>query len=378
MSKTEMPAIRYDERKKRWRMDARDQGRRKTFYSTKPNEKAVQADMKKQLFNWKAGDDLKSDMRLLKAWEAYLAQTKTSTSVSTYRQREQIGRMYIIPALKIKKVSDITKADWQKCINDAYDVKKLSRKSLQNIRGTISNFCSYAADDRIISDAEIPRLKIPHQTKKGVRKILQPDELNRLLSEAPDPFYINVFQFIAQTGLRRGEACGLMWTDIKTVSIKDKKLSLLSIGRSIDEKLNITPGKTDHAQRSFILPDDTVNLLMTHRNQLAKHNIISPWIFPHTDGNMLSPNILSIAWTRFRDAHEYNSSLHELRHTFSSMNQAAMPLSLLQRILGHSSGMDTYGVYGHEVDGELLEAQKIVNGVLRNIKNDVKVTVKRN
>ena len=52
-----------------------------------------------------------------------------------------------------------------------------------------------------------------------------------------------------------------------------------------------------------------------------------------------------------------------------------MPLALLQRLAGHTSNMDTYGVYGHDVDGELLKAQKIVNNVLRNIKNDVKVTV---
>jgi len=39
--------------------------------------------------------------------------------------------------------------------------------------------------------------------------------------------------------------------------------------------------------------------------------------------------------------------------------------------------MDTLEVYGHDVDGELLEAQKIINGVLENIQNDVKVTVKK-
>ncbi len=58
------------------------------------------------------------------------------------------------------------------------------------------------------------------------------------------------------------------------------------------------------------------------------------------------------------------------------MTQYAMPDALLKRLVGHTMNTDTSGIYGHEVDGELLEAQRIVNGVIRNIKNDVKVTVK--
>ena len=49
----------------------------------------------------------------------------------------------------------------------------------------------------------------------------------------------------------------------------------------------------------------------------------------------------------------------------------------MQRLVGHAKNMDTIEVYGHDVDGDLLEAQKIVNGVLRNIKNDVKATVRK-
>ena len=38
-----------------------------------------------------------------------------------------------------------------------------------------------------------------------------------------------------------------------------------------------------------------------------------------------------------------------------------MPESMLKTIVGHGAKMDTYGIYGHIVDGELQKAAKIID-----------------
>jgi integrase len=52
----------------------------------------------------------------------------------------------------------------------------------------------------------------PHWTPKSV-SILEPDQLTHLLPQAGD--YRFLFEFLAFTGLRIGEALGLTWADIK-------------------------------------------------------------------------------------------------------------------------------------------------------------------
>ena len=49
-------------------------------------------------------------------------------------------------------------------------------------------------------------------------------------------------------------------------------------------------------------------------------------------------------------------SLYELRHTFVSVCAENVPESLLKLVVGHSESMDTTGVYGHEVNGQLDRA----------------------
>jgi len=60
-------------------------------------------------------------------------------------------------------------------------------------------------------------------------------------------------------------------------------------------------------------------------------------------------------------------SLHEIRHTFISINKADLPLELMKSVVGHSSSMDTFGTYGHEIDGERHRAAEIIDSVLENI-----------
>lgn len=59
------------------------------------------------------------------------------------------------------------------------------------------------------------------------------------------------------------------------------------------------------------------------------------------------------AWIRYRDhvGIQAKASPYELRHTFVSITKG-LPVGLIKPLVGHSKDMDTFGVYGHEVEGE--------------------------
>ena len=44
-----------------------------------------------------------------------------------------------------------------------------------------------------------------------------------------------------------------------------------------------------------------------------------------------------------------------------------LPLPLLKALVGHSDDMDTYGVYGLEVNGEMRQAAKIIDQAFSKI-----------
>lgn len=60
----------------------------------------------------------------------------------------------------------------------------------------------------------------------------------------------------------------------------------------------------------------------------------------------------------------------QLRHTFVSI-ASALPEGQLKQIVGHSKNMDTFGVYGHAVNGQ---AEKIASAIDETFKDVLKST----
>jgi hypothetical protein len=57
------------------------------------------------------------------------------------------------------------------------------------------------------------------------------------------------------------------------------------------------------------------------------------------------------------------------RHTFVSLTKSDVPAEMIKRLVGHSKDMDTFGVYGHEVDGEMDKAAVLLDQVFKEILN---------
>lgn len=351
-----------------WTIRVQVDGQRKQFSTTMKGRKG------KHFVEAKADEWLEKsaeDLLFSEAWQKFLDYTEQHGSVSNWKKHEMMGRIYLLPAIKKKRLSQITPINWQSCI-DLGASRGLTRRSCTNIRSSITAFIKFARRsrwdiDRLEEgDLTIPRSAAPQKEKT----VLQPDAVRLLFN---DPYIIHynkkklspysyAWQFFVTTGLRRGELCGLRNEDIVG--------NVLTVSRSLNTLGEITTGKNDNARRTIELSPTAMTVLEHQRQMLKDNGIISPWVFPDQYGGRPDPNKLYDHWRSWCTQHGLKISIHELRHTFISLNRADLPLELMKATVGHSSAMDTFGIYGHDIDGDRTRAAAIVENVFQRILND--------
>lgn len=348
-----------------WRIKVQKNGVRKSFYSSIKGRKGKhEAEAKAD--DWLASNQ--DDIPFKKAWELFIEDQKRRTRAGNWKKHVQYYDNYIKPNVGARKLSSITPVIWQSCINAAA-FKGLSRRTCINIRATITCFIRYALRARwSVQRLEDGDLIIPNQAAPiKEKRVLQPDSI-RLLFDDPRIVrykkkviaqYSYAWQFFVVTGLRRGELCGLR--------VEDLTGNILTIKRSINDDLEETSGKNDNARRTIELSQIAMQILEKQREMLNSGHIVSPWIFPDKNGERSNPNHIYDQWQTWCAQNGLKLSLHEIRHTFVSVNKSDLPVELMKATVGHSSSMDTYGVYGHQIDGEMHRAASIVDSVFSEL-----------
>lgn len=339
----------WHEKYHRWQIKVQKDGVRKTFYSTHPG-RTGQRECHKKADEW-LDDGIVGDEKVSKLYDLWLQEVRDTTGDTNYIDYESKGRIWIKPAIGNKKISTVTEQDLQNIINAAYKMKR-AEKTIKNIRGTIIQFLKFCRKCKVTTLFP-ENLKIPKIVKKE-KKIMNINDIKEIfIISDEEEFYIHAFQFILATGLRRGELLALQ-------TKRDWIGNTIHIRESINRLDHITSGKNDNANREFILSDTAMNVLLDQMNLLARKNIKSKYIFPNMHGERIRANGLYDVWCRICRNHGIEHvSIHELRHTFISMCKD-VPLHLLKLQVGHSPSMDTFGQYGHMVEGEMeLTAQKI-------------------
>ncbi|MCI8336942.1 MAG: tyrosine-type recombinase/integrase [Peptococcaceae bacterium] len=355
------------ENRGRWQINVQNDGKRRTFTSSIPGKKG-KIEAEKKADKWLTENTQNENIRFEKLYNRFLEEVTKTKSKSCINQHEQNGRLYILPLIGHKKVTAINIQNYQDCIYAAYK-KGLSKKTCQNIRSSLSALYSYARKNKIpLTKPEF--LEIPNDAPVKEKRILQPNQLKMVFSEKTvikngkerEFFYIYAIRLILVLGLRRGELCGLQKTDIAEGNI-------LTINRSVNRFNEITQGKNKNAKRVMILPEIAIAILEEQEAMLKREGIISKWLFPDEEGFMTVPNRLGREWEFYRNQKGTKCTLHELRHTMISLQKNNMPEQLLKQVVGHSKSMDTFGVYGHEVDGEKEEAAQIINMTIQKLIN---------
>ena len=158
------------------------------------------------------------------------------------------------------------------------------------------------------------------------------------------------------TGLRRGEACGLRWSDL------DLDAATLTVNQQIVQLGWATQTgrpKSDAGERTIALDTDTVTLLGAHRRRQHKVRLAHGpgWlntglVFTDADGGPLHPAHVTTTFQQLIEEHDLPPiRLHDLRHGAATHALAAgVDARVVKETLGHSSTSFTRDTYQSVVD----------------------------
>ena len=190
----------------------------------------------------------------------------------------------------------------------------------------------------------------PPKKRQREAKFYTPEQLGVLLAKAVGTRLELPMFICAYLGLRRGELCGLRWSDVDlehhTITIENTRTQA---GKKEIEKGT----KTASSTRTLYLPDTLCDMLKAAKeHQQACRATYKNTVIVMEDGRPFRPNYLSELFGKFLAANDLPKIvLHELRHTFASLsNQAGIPAYNIGKALGHSTPATTQKIYTHLLD----------------------------
>lgn len=310
------------------------------------------------------GGDFHTVVEWLETW----VETRARLRDSTRRMYRSHIRLYFRRLLDGVLLRELDISHVQKVFQRLFD-EGMTAATARRLFSTLRSALNAAVRERLIRDNPARYLKLPKGrrpfamvwTKRRVKEwrrtgerpvvaVWTPEQLAQFLSSIAGHQLSAAYHLIAMRGLRRGEACGLMWDDLDL----DEGIAYISrqLQQETDGQLQACPLKTESSLRAVALDPETVIVLRAYRSrqdrQFAKAGITPKgWVFTHGNGEPLSPSHLT---HKFNDLVEETClppvRLHDLRHGAATlMLLAGEELKTIADQLGHSSVVLTADTY---------------------------------
>jgi integrase len=160
-----------------------------------------------------------------------------------------------------------------------------------------------------------------------------------------------MFHFIAYRGPRRGEACGLLDSEVR---LGKKEASVVNQIAVHGSKTVHKPPKSRAGKRDLILDDVTTEILRAYHARKAAQKLAAGPAWPDTglffvrpDGRAWHPSSVSQRFRRLvKRAGLPPIRLHDLRHGAATMAlDAGVDIKVVQEQLGHSTSTLTRDTY---------------------------------
>ena len=233
--------------------------------------------------------------------------------------------------------------------------RALSDATIRQIYTVLRAGLDGAVRDGLLAKNPAAAVKRPGVARKEARHIDTVD-VTKLLLCAEGLRYRNVLVLIANTGLRRGEALALHWSD---VDLEARTLAVRGTLGRVDGELTITEPKTDRSRRSVPLSAPLVAMLQAHRAEQNAECLAARDQWKHNDmvfatelGSPVDPrNVLRTIQIAAQKAGIADVGVHTLRHSAAAAwLDGQVHIKAVADLLGHSSIAVTGDIYGHTSD----------------------------
>ena len=205
--------------------------------------------------------------------------------------------------------------------------------------------------------------------QKKERPVADEETVKKLITafEGQSMKYETYFKLVLATGLRRGEACGLRWSDInwkkRTIHVQRGVVKL-----SHQESITKDP-KTNSGDRMVYLSKEMCQLLKAWRKecewdraQTANETVSEDdYLFRQPNGKPMNPCTFTYRFKLILKANNLplDLNVHSLRHTNASLLIAqGVDVRTVASLLGHAQASTTLDIYAHAFDKNKRKAQE--------------------
>lgn len=295
---------------------------------------------------------------------------------ASFDRKEQTIKYQIIPYIGQMSITDLTADDIQKMINALK--KKYSFSTIKKTYECINSCLKYAVKRRDLPFNVAESVITPKnmEREKSDVKCFSEDELKRIEAEAVKCYNNGkriyrmgeIVIFLADTGLRIGEALALEWTNInfkkKTVTVR-QNMVFVKDRNSTDKSykyIKQRSTKTKKGSRIVPLTAAAIRALMS----LKAINGSTKYVFATSTGKRVYPrNIDRMFRGILQKCGIRGTGVHTLRHTFASRLFAkGVDVKTVSELLGHSEVGITYDTYIHIIQEQQAAAVDVLENVL--------------
>lgn len=262
-----------------------------------------------------------------------------------------------VAAKTAQAISSALQTELKKLFAPVDGDKTLSGKTLQHYHRLISSIMSTAVQWQVISSNPCERVKPPKAERKEANYLDEMQAAELLQHLEGEPFlYKALFTLILYSGMRRGEACGLEWSDIDLdngiVDINKSSLYLPKKGIYDDDTKNAT------SHRVIRISADAVSVLKELKANQAQERLKlgdlwedSGKVFTAWNGKPIHPDTVSKWFSKFIKRHNLPEiTVHSLRHTNASLLIFnGTDIKTVSKRLGHADVTTTGNIYTHAI-----------------------------
>lgn len=261
-------------------------------------------------------------------------------------------------SINIRDVRTIAVESWLRQLlrNDGEAMANSSKAKIRNLMSVLFN---HAIRYEWLEQGRNP-IKLVRQStlRKRTPTVLEPHELQNLLSQLESPFQLMVLLAVT-TGLRRSELFALKWSDLDFSNLT------IDIQRSIYQG-KVGSCKTAASRTSIPLPLFVAAELWTWK-ETTRYAVPDDWIFasPRSKGRKpFYPDMVVVKQIRpaaLRAGITRRIGWHTFRHTYSTMLIAnGENVKVVQELMRHSNSRTTLEVYSQARIRAKREAQQRV------------------
>ena len=262
----------------------------------------------------------------------YETHSRPAARPGTRRIYEGYLRLYIRPGLGHIPLNRLTAKDMQQFFvwlktegrADQSDGETgLADSQLRNIHSLCWRALEKAVSGNLIPQNPASGCKLP-PARKGEMNLLSRESMQKLLIQAKEEKYYELFLLEFATGLRLGELTALQWEEL---NLTTGELRISKQAVVIGSELVITEPKTKAAVRTLLLPPKVLEVFREYR----KRNV-SRWLFPSPkkEDSPLLPSVVRQRLHRLLDhAGCERVRFHDLRHPYVKHTTKIFSLRLM-------------------------------------------------